>query len=383
MTQRAYAIPGGSVRIRTVLERMPLDDVLGCAARANPRRPFLFVSKVLGRHIPCRPSRMRETYRLLAQDLAHTAGPVWIIGMAETATGLAGGLVDTLAREHARADVSFHHTTRMPLNLEPLAEFCESHSHARSHLLYGPHPWLEEAFRATRTLVLVDDEISTGRTLTQLAERVLAYLPSVERVAIVTLANWLDPPSRHGIEVSLCRSGSLIAVSWHTLLAGTFTFEPAADFRPGSLPADVESASTSRWAREDLGRRGVAVPNGGFPMPAIGFDGLDRTRPVAVVGSGECAFVPFLMAETLELAGYAATVQCTSRSPVQLGGAISATLSCPDPYGQSVGYYLHNPPPQRCLGVTVSERDCGQPPVVAAGDWLHCRVPEPLPGLGG
>jgi hypothetical protein len=383
MTARVYAIPGGFLHIHTVLELMPLDDLLGFAARANPRRPFLFVSKVLGRHIPCRPSLMRETYRLLAQDLANAPGPLWIIGMAETATGLAAGVADTLAREHGRADVSFHHTTRMPLNLKPLAEFCESHSHARSHLLYRPHSWLEGAFRHTRTLVIVDDEISTGRTLAELVERTLPSMPLVERVAIVTLANWLDPASRQGIEDRVRRDGSAIATSWHTLLAGTFAFEPDADFRPGTLPTNAEAAGEPQWAREDLGRRGIAVPRGGVPIPAIDLDRLELNRPVAVVGTGECAFQPFLLAESLELTGYTATVQCTSRSPVQVGGAIAATMPCPDPYGQSVAYYLHNPPPQRCLGVSVSERDCGQPPVVAAGNWLHCRVPEPLQRLGG
>ena len=377
MTARVYAIPGGFLHIHTLLERMPLDALLGFAARTNPRRPFLFVSKVLGRHIPCRPSFMRETYRLLAQDLADAPGPLWTIGMAETATGLAAGVADTLARAHGRADVSFHHTTRMPLNLKPLAEFCEAHSHARSHLLYGPHSWLVGAFRHTRTLVIVDDEISTGRTLAELAERTLPSMPHVERVAIVTLANWLDPESRQAIEVRVRRDGSALTTSWHTLLAGTFAFEPNADFHPGTMPANVEATGAPQWAREDLGRRGIAVPRGGFPTPAIDLDGLEPDRPIAMVGTGECAFQPFLLAESLERTGYRVTVQCTSRSPVQVGGAIAATLPCPDPYGQSVGYYLHNPPPQRCLGVSVSERDCGQPPVVAAGDWLHCRVPDP------
>jgi len=382
MTARVFAIPGGSLCIDTVIERMPLDDLLEFAARANPRRPFLFVSKVLGRHIPCRPTLMRETYRLLAQDLADAPGPVWTIGMAETATGLSAGVADTLAREHGRSDVSFHHTTRIPLDLEPLAQICESHSHARSHLLYAPHPWLEKAFGGTRTLVLVDDEISTGKTLAELAMRVLPCLPNLERVAIVTLVNWLDPESRQRIEDGLRLGSRPIATSWHALLEGTFKFEPDADFRPGELPANVEAASVPQWARDDLGRRGVAVPAGGFPGPAIDLGVLEQNRPFAVVGTGECAFQPFLLAEALETAGYVATVQCTSRSPVQIGGAIAATLSCPDPYGQSVGYYLHNPPLPSCVGVSVSERDCGEPPVVAGGHWFHCRVAEPLPGMG-
>ncbi|NCA72864.1 MAG: hypothetical protein EOM91_22980, partial [Sphingobacteriia bacterium] len=74
-----YSIQGGTLHIETTEERLPLDTLLAFAARANPRRPYLFVSKVLGRHIPCAPAQMRETYRLLAEDLVDLPGPVWTI----------------------------------------------------------------------------------------------------------------------------------------------------------------------------------------------------------------------------------------------------------------------------------------------------------------
>lgn len=37
-----------------------LEDLLDFAQRINPKRAFLFVSKVLGRHIPVAPSTMRN-----------------------------------------------------------------------------------------------------------------------------------------------------------------------------------------------------------------------------------------------------------------------------------------------------------------------------------
>lgn len=43
-----------------------LDDLLGFAERINPKRAFLFVSKVLGRHIPVAPSTMRRAFSDLA-----------------------------------------------------------------------------------------------------------------------------------------------------------------------------------------------------------------------------------------------------------------------------------------------------------------------------
>jgi len=43
-----------------------LEDLLGFAQRINPKRAFLFVSKVLGRHIPVSPSIMRGAFTDLA-----------------------------------------------------------------------------------------------------------------------------------------------------------------------------------------------------------------------------------------------------------------------------------------------------------------------------
>lgn len=42
-------------------------DLLGFAERINPKRAFLFVSKVLGRHIPVSPKVMRHAFTDLAQ----------------------------------------------------------------------------------------------------------------------------------------------------------------------------------------------------------------------------------------------------------------------------------------------------------------------------
>ncbi|MDO5769772.1 MAG: phosphoribosyltransferase domain-containing protein, partial [Psychrobacter sp.] len=70
-----------------------LDDLLGFAQRINPKRAFLFVSKVLGRHIPVAPSTMRRAFTDLANMLPDHSGlnklpePILVIGMAETAVG--------------------------------------------------------------------------------------------------------------------------------------------------------------------------------------------------------------------------------------------------------------------------------------------------------
>lgn len=71
-----------------------LDELFDIAERRNPKRAFLFVSKVLGRHIPVSPKKMRETYQQMAKQFPQSLeGPILFIGMAETAVGLGAGIL--------------------------------------------------------------------------------------------------------------------------------------------------------------------------------------------------------------------------------------------------------------------------------------------------
>src|SRR3546814_5484099 len=70
-----------------------LDAFCDFAARANPKRGFLIVSKVLGRHLPASPNAIRGAMDELGQKLpADLPGPIVFLGMAETATALGQGV---------------------------------------------------------------------------------------------------------------------------------------------------------------------------------------------------------------------------------------------------------------------------------------------------
>lgn len=90
-------LSGGTLTVIPNSSNIPLDSLFDIAERRNPKRAFLFVSKVLGRHIPVSPAAMRNVYRQLAERFpADLPGPVLFIGMAETAVGLAAGVFQEL-----------------------------------------------------------------------------------------------------------------------------------------------------------------------------------------------------------------------------------------------------------------------------------------------
>ena len=378
-----YSIHGGTLHIETTAERLPLNTLLAFAARANPRRPYLFVSKVLGRHIPCAPAQMRETYRLLAEDLVDVPGPVWTIAMAETATGLGGGIAETLAQRRQRADVVFHHSTRVPLAIAPMLEFSEPHSHAQAHLLYPPAEPLHHTFTDARTLVVIDDELSTGSTVENLLARIVPMMPALTRVCVVNLVDWLSARRRTRIADTVVAAASrVITVSWHALVTGSFDFVPDRCFQSLMLPDDVVAAAhATAPARDDLGRRGVLMPIEGLAVShqAIAPHPKGLSEPICAIGVGECALPSFLHAEALAAGGHPVTVQCTSRSPVRPGGAIAWSLGCEDPYHQGVGYYIHNPPHRDATWLVVSETGAGAPMAFGQGARHHITAASLVP----
>lgn len=182
----------GTIQVTRDQGEVSLDDLFDIAERRNPKRAFLFVSKVLGRHIPVPPSVMRQAYRQLASQFPSTlTGPVLFIGMAETAVGLGAGVFDEVRHQHRES--VYLTSTRHPVDGTLLCEFKEEHSHATDHLIYLPDDE-EKRRRVTnaRTLVLIDDEATTGNTFINLlsALRNTGKLQHIEQVIAVTLTDW-------------------------------------------------------------------------------------------------------------------------------------------------------------------------------------------------
>lgn len=136
-----------------------LRGLVGMAIRrGNPARAQLLVSRVLGKHVPQHPSVVLGTGRRLGAEVRAVLGaePAVVLSYAETATALGQCVADELGAVH------LHSTRRAVPGYTSVAGFEEEHSHATSHLLLPRDP---ELLAADGALVLVDDELSTGRTV--------------------------------------------------------------------------------------------------------------------------------------------------------------------------------------------------------------------------
>ncbi|HYH65003.1 MAG TPA: phosphoribosyltransferase domain-containing protein [Urbifossiella sp.] len=327
---RTVELPCGTLRLVVEAADRPLDHLCGFAARRSRKRGFVFVSRVLGKHVPVRPRVMADTHARLADKLRNLPGPVVVVALAETATGLGQGVFEELRRP----DALFLHTTRYRLS-RPLAfGFEEPHSHAPEHLLYEP---ADDLFRRAESLVLVDDEISTGRTLLNLAAAYRRLNPRGAAVHLVCLTDWLGA-RRAALAAEL---GGPVTV--HSLLRGGFAFDPDPAFDPGPAP-DVTGRGDLKDALlpTNHGRLGVRGPRD-YDLDAMIADaGVKPGERLLVLGSGEFAHPPFRLARRLEERGWDVLFQSTTRSPLVGGGELGGVLEFADNTGDDMPNFLYN-----------------------------------------
>lgn len=308
------------------------DSLFGFAERRNPKRAFLFVSRVLGRHIPVRPSVMDASFESLAAQIpADLPGPVLVIGMAETAVGLGAGVHRAFSA--TRPDTVYMVSTRHPTGTELFARFEEEHSHASAHLIHLPvEPDVREMMLNARSLVLVDDEASTGKTFINLHRALVeAGLTKVERVVTCVLTDWSGGAVRNTIGASAHQV---------SLLQGSYRFIEDADAPLPQMPS-VGTIAAGEWPllpRNDWGRLGVRNVEDTLAPDLL----VKPGERILVVGTSEFVWRPFLLAERLERAGADVHFSSTSRSPIALGHAIEHALSFSDNYGLGIPNFLYN-----------------------------------------
>ncbi|WP_090739135.1 phosphoribosyltransferase family protein [Paenibacillus sp. Mc5Re-14] len=394
------------------------------AARVNKKRSFLFVSKVLGKHIPVNPytsllsgaalaillykelvpqsgqqmdKLIREAVRgLLDSNYAKEAyeklmderlsfafpEPIKFVGFAETATAL-GHSMYRLFDDGA----TYIHTTREDIpGLRPIIRFEEEHSHAVDHRCYALN---EDAFAGDGPIVLVDDEITTGKTTLNIIRDIQEHFPRKQYV-IASLLDWrtdsdeqafADLEAELGIRItplSLLKGKIEIQgapILDHTEYAGqtgnaehaaTSTVEINKDFSVVDHCLEKDASAFERVSHSSLSTDGYANTTpylkytGRFGLQSADNSALDaeitRTaerlnqlrsgQRTLVMGTGEFMYIPMRIAAEL---GPDVYYQSTTRSPVyphreeEYGVACGVTY--PSPEDSTVRNFIYNVEP--------------------------------------
>ncbi|MDN3477934.1 phosphoribosyltransferase domain-containing protein [Curtobacterium sp. APC 4022] len=238
---------------------VPLASLVRLALRRNPRRAHLLVSTVLAKHVPTVPAvallagealgarvadvldggarldaeaatRLRAVLDLQQADTATDSGnvsdalhraattlrtdlaavrptlpDVLVLGFAETATALGATVAEALGAGY------LHSTRHDPPGATSAAGFDEAHSHATAHrLLPAEDDWLP----ADGTVVLVDDELSTGATARATIRALHAVAPQRQWVvaALVDLRSDEDVAATEALATELGAPVAVVAL---------------------------------------------------------------------------------------------------------------------------------------------------------------------------
>ncbi len=338
---KTIALPTGSLKIQINETEDLFNQYIDFAARNNPKRGFLFVSKVLAKHYPCTPTQMRVSYHqlvdlLLAIEMG--SDKFVFIGMAETATALGLGVYETWLKQTQKQGV-YCQTTRYFLDNHPFVNFEETHSHATGFYLYQPeNDAVKKVFNHADTLVLIDDEISTGNTFVNLINAYKKLNPDLKRVIVISLLNLTNELTRNNMTV---KTG--ITITWLSILSGCFEFTPNPEFAFNAEKVESNQHCKQHLFNGNYGRLGInnLLPSltGQLAFLAANFKAESR---LLLVGTGEFIYYAYLVATELENQGFKTYVQSTTRSPILISHAILNAEIFQDNYEDQIINYLYN-----------------------------------------
>lgn len=292
----------------------------------NAKRAYLLVNPLQAKHIPVSPTQALHMMTALGQ-LLYSKYPETklIIGFAETATAIGAAVASCFP-----ASCTYLHTTRESIpHVQDWVEFSEEHSHAVEQKLFadGLHQWISQS----DTILFVEDEISTGKTLINMIQQLKQLYPALsgKKLVAASILNRVSPDN-----LSKMQEAGIICESLVTLPQTDYTELMAAmEVHPAQPVEAVQRPMTC----EDLGTLGQLDPRTGVQMgdytsfcgemaqrflsahPSI----LHASRSLLLLGTEECMYPALVLGQALEKAFPHLTVRChaTTRSPIGIASA--------------------------------------------------------------
>nr|WP_226659971.1 phosphoribosyltransferase family protein [Pseudalkalibacillus hwajinpoensis] len=372
---------------------LPISEFFNMAARINKKRGFLFVSKILGKHLPVNPYKpllasgllastyyervtghsvnhlleirdgflsdqnedIQRAYEMLRRNSLALQEPPIVIGFAETATALGHGVFDCFQQGY------YIHTTRENVgDLVPEFNFKEEHSHAVDQRCYANRSILEKP----NPIILVDDEITTGKTCLNIIHELHAKYPR-EHYVVLSLLDWRSEEHMEQYQALEKQLGITIRVE--SLLKGTIAFEGHPLERPINDFYSIEASTVEPFFhRINLSSEFRSLPENGY-LSYSGRFGINEADKAVIeescqkaskllnkeplggktlcLGTGEFMYIPMKIASYLE---GDISYHSTTRSPIQPVNldnyAITEGFTFQNPEDQAIQHYVYNIP---------------------------------------
>lgn len=376
-----------------------LNDIMEVGSRNNSKRGFLFVSKILGKHIPSNPKTINRYTQKLTNKIKNKIknDNVLFVGFAETATCLSqlifeqyvdfyykhrnqrnNNTSNTSKKEKGltksiksiksvklenllEKKIQYIHTTRYLLDKPILINFKEEHSHAPNHILYDTINDKDKI----QSLVLIDDELSTGKTCINFIKELIKtnQFPRLKTIYIVSITNWIDDNKIREMKKEI-GSQYHVNLNFVDLIKGSFKFTPNEQYKQNIGEAEDNKSSLNTNKQNNESKNNIIKSN--FKnrlccnLSDIRYveqyisnninlltDNISKEdKNILILGTGEFMYIPFKFAQFLENKFVHKNIffQSTTRSPVIVNEneAIKSSVSFKDNYNDNIDNYVYN-----------------------------------------
>ena len=314
----------------------------------NAKRAYLLVNPLQAKHMPVSPTEALTMMRTLGEGLQQEfPGARLVLGFAETATALGAAVASRLG-----PDCAFLTTTREAGEGPGWVRFLEEHSHAAEQKLWGGD--LDALLQETDTVLFVDDEISTGKTLRNMVAQLTRRWPALGEKALVaaSLLNRVTPEQEEALADAgiTCRCLVRLPQEDHTAQVADWTVTEAPpavpqnlSFRQETLPGEglLDPRKTLRIGAYDSSCQAVAEA-----MLSRALGPVETLGKTLVLGTEECMYPALRLGEGLERLGAEVCCHATTRSPIGLcdapGYPIRSGWKLPSFYEEERTTYVYN-----------------------------------------
>lgn len=314
----------------------------------NAKRAYLLVNPLQAKHMPVSPTEALTMMRTLGAGLRQEfPGARLVLGFAETATALGAAVASRLG-----PDCAFLTTTREAGEGPGWVRFLEEHSHAAEQKLWGGD--LDALLQETDTVLFVDDEISTGKTLRNMVAQLTRRWPALGEKTLVaaSLLNRVTPEQEEALADAgiTCRCLVRLPQEDHTAQVADWTVTEAPpavpqnlSFRQETLPGEglLDPRKTLRIGAYDSSCQAVAEA-----MLSHTLGPVETLGKTLVLGTEECMYPALRLGERLERLGAEVCCHATTRSPIGLcdapGYPIRSGWKLPSFYEEERTTYVYN-----------------------------------------
>ncbi len=161
-------------------------DLVRIAKRENNnKRSYLVVDPLQGKHVPVSPFKALTLFSSLADKVreAYSEEKLLLVGFAETATAIGAEIAVCLGAKYIQ-------TTREVIEGVEYLYFSEEHSHATEQKLVKDD--IDAVIDDIDRIVFAEDEVTTGKTILNIIDRIEQYYPGKVKFSVASLLNGMS-----------------------------------------------------------------------------------------------------------------------------------------------------------------------------------------------